>query len=94
MIVNDCVTFPTEENRPLHVDRGMKSFCLLQSAFPHFCLQTVSPLCEYQVTSAPGWLPAKLHLGYTAQQLRLSVTRNGKKGSRLSKLFRNLAIFI
>lgn len=38
-IVNDCIAFPVEENRPLHVDTGMKSFCLLQSVFQHFCLQ-------------------------------------------------------
>ena len=67
-IVNDCVTFPVEETRPLHVDTGMKSFCLFQSVFQHFCLQTASLLYEYQVTSALGWLPTKLHVGYTAQE--------------------------
>lgn len=37
--VNDCVTFPVEENWPLHVDTGMKSFCLFQSLLEHFSLQ-------------------------------------------------------
>lgn len=39
-----------------------------QSVFQQFCLQRVSLLYEYQVTSALGWLPAKLHIGCVAQE--------------------------
>jgi len=31
--INGCVTFSVEENWLLHMDTGMKSFCLFQSVF-------------------------------------------------------------
>lgn len=52
-IINDCVTFSLEENRPLHVDTGMKSFCLFQSVFQHFL-----PSHSFSSSRVPGDLGA------------------------------------
>lgn len=66
--VNDCVTCPVEL-APSHRCRNEVLLPLsFQSVFQHFCLQRVSLLYEYQVTSALGWLPAKLHIGCVAKE--------------------------